>query len=63
MTTPNPVQEISEESQCLANQGQYALQEAVQLTKTVRRLEQLQHHVNGMAQRILSLRTRWLRLR
>ena len=57
MTTPNPVQEISEEISALQTRVN-TLQGSVQLTKSREAVEQLQTNVNGMAQRILSLRTR-----
>jgi hypothetical protein len=57
MTTPNPVQEISEEISALQTRVN-TLQGSVQLTNSREAVEQLQTNVNGMAQRILSLRTR-----
>ena len=57
MTTPNPVQEISEEISALQTRVN-TLQGSVQLTKSREAVEQLQTNINGMAQRILSLRTR-----
>ena len=57
MTTPNPVQEISEEISALQTRVN-TLQASVQLTKSREAVEQLQTNINGMAQRILSLRTR-----
>jgi hypothetical protein len=57
MTTPNPTQEISEEINALQTRVN-TLQGSVQLTSSREAVEQLQTTVNGMAQRILSLRTR-----
>jgi hypothetical protein len=57
MTTPNPTQEISEEISALQTRVN-TLQGSVQLTSSREAVEQLQTTVNGMAQRILSLRTR-----
>jgi hypothetical protein len=57
VTTPNPVQEISEEISALQTRVN-ALQGSVQLTRSRGAVEQIQETVNGMAPRILSLRTR-----
>jgi len=57
MTTPNPAQEISEEISALQSRVN-ALQASVQLTRSREAVEQIQATVNGMGQRILSLRTR-----
>jgi hypothetical protein len=57
MATPNPAQEISEEISALQNRVN-ALQGSVQLTRSREAVEQIQATVNGMAQRLLSLRTR-----
>ena len=57
MATPNPAQEISEEISALQTRVN-ALQGSVQLTRSREAVEQIQTNVNGMAQRLLSLRTR-----
>ena len=57
MTTPNPVQEISEDINALQSRVN-TLQGSVQMTKSREEVEQIQANVNGMAQRILNLRTR-----
>ncbi len=57
MATPNPAQEISEEISALQNRVN-TLQGSIQLTKSREAVEQIQTTVNGLAQRILSLRTR-----
>jgi hypothetical protein len=57
MTTPNPAQEISSEISSLQSKiGD--LQEHVRLTSARDAVEDLQTTVNGMAQRVASLRTR-----
>jgi hypothetical protein len=57
MATPNPAQQISEEISTLQTRIN-ALQGNVQLTKSREAVEDLQTNINGMAQRIFSLRTR-----
>jgi hypothetical protein len=57
MATPNPAQQISEEISSLQSKIG-SLQESVQLTKARDAVEDVQTNVKGMAQRILSLRTR-----
>jgi hypothetical protein len=57
MTTPNPVQEVSEEINAMQTRVN-ALQSSVQLTKSREAVEQIQTNVNGLAQRIASMRTR-----
>ena len=57
MTTPNPAQEISDEIRALQTRIN-DLQGSVQLTKSREAVGELQANVNGMAQRIASLRTR-----
>ena len=57
MATPNPVQEISEEISALQTRVN-DLQASVQLAKSRQAVEELQANVNGMAQRVASLRTR-----
>ena len=57
MTTPNPAQEIFEEIRLLQTRIN-DLQANVQLTRSREAVEQIQTNVNGMAQRIASLRTR-----
>jgi hypothetical protein len=57
MATPNPVEQFSDEVRALQNKIG-TLQQSVQLTKTRDSVEDVQTSVNGMAQRILSLRTR-----
>ena len=56
MTTPNPAQEIFEEIRLLQTRIN-DLQANVQLTRSREAVEQIQTNVNGMAQRIASLRT------
>ena len=57
MATPNPVEQFSDDMRTLQNKIS-SLQQSVQLTKTRDSVEDVQTSVNGMAQRILSLRTR-----
>ena len=57
MATPNPAQEISEEISALQNRVNL-LQGSVQLTSSREAVEQIQTTVNGLSQRILSVRTR-----
>ena len=57
METPNPVEQFSDDMRTLQNKIS-SLQQSVQLTKTRDSVEDVQTSVNGMAQRILSLRTR-----
>ena len=57
MATPNPAQEISADINALQTRVN-DLQASVQLTKSREAVEELQTNVNGMAQRIASLRTR-----
>jgi hypothetical protein len=57
MTTPSPAQEISEEISALQTRVN-DLQGSVQLSGSREKVEQVQTNVNGMAQRIASLRTR-----
>ena len=57
MATPNPVQEISEDISALQTRVN-DLQASVQVTKSREAIGELQASVNGMAQRIASLRVR-----
>jgi uncharacterized coiled-coil protein SlyX len=57
MATPNPVEQFSDDLRALQNKIG-SLQQSVQLTKARDSVEDVQTSVNGMAQRILSLRTR-----
>lgn len=57
MATPNPAQQITSEINALQTKIGW-LQESVRLSKTRDAVEDLQTNVNGMAQRIASLRTR-----
>jgi hypothetical protein len=57
MATTNPVEQFSDDVRVLQNKIS-SLQQSVQLTKTRDSVEDVQTNVNGMAQRILSLRTR-----
>ena len=57
MATPNPAQQLSEEISRLQSKIS-SLQESVQMTKARDAVEDVQTNVKGMAQRILSLRTR-----
>ncbi|MGD0877103.1 MAG: hypothetical protein ABSA01_03020 [Anaerolineales bacterium] len=57
MTTPNPVLEVSEEINALQARVN-VVQGGVQLTRSREAVEQIQTNVNGLAQRIASMRTR-----
>ncbi len=57
ITTPNPAQEISEESKSLQARVN-TLQTSVQMTRNREAVEQIQVNVNGLVQRIDGLRTR-----
>ena len=57
MTTPNPVQQVSEEINALQNRVN-ALQGSVQLTNSREAVEQIQTNVNELAPRIASIRIR-----
>jgi len=57
MTTPSPAQEIASEISSLQSKIN-SLQQSVRLTKARDAVEDLQTTVNGMAQRIATLRTR-----
>jgi len=57
MTTPDPAQQLSEDIRNLLSRIN-SLQQSVRLTKARDAVEDVQTNVNGMAQRIASLRTR-----
>ena len=57
MTTPSPAEQTASDISALQTKIGW-LQESVRLTKTRDAVEDLQTNVNGMAQRIVSLRTR-----
>ena len=56
MTTPSPAQQIASDISALQTKIGW-LQESVRLTKTRDTIEDVQTNVNGMAQRLVSLRT------